>query len=56
MIGKAGARLKAIGTAARLELAEALAGKVYLELHVKVKNAWRDDDRLLIELGYSARP
>ena len=56
VIGKAGARLKAIGTAARLELAEALAGKVYLELHVKVKNAWRDDDRLLIELGYSARP
>jgi len=56
VIGKAGARLKAIGTAARLELAEALAGKVYLELHVKVKNAWRDDDRLLIELGYSTRP
>ncbi|MCY4613591.1 MAG: GTPase Era [Nitrospira sp.] len=56
VIGKSGARLKAIGTAARLELAEAMAGKVFLELHVKVKNAWRDDDRLLAELGYSTQP
>ncbi len=52
VIGKSGARLKAIGTAARLELAEGLAGKVFLQLHVKVKSAWRDDDRLLVELGY----
>ncbi len=56
VIGKSGARIKAIGTAARLELAEALAGKVFLELHVKVKEAWRDDDRLLVELGYETQP
>lgn len=56
VIGKSGARLKAIGTAARLELEEAMAGKVFLELHVKVKSAWRDDDRLLAELGYSTQP
>ena len=53
VIGKSGARLKAIGTAARLELAEALATKVFLQLHVKVKDAWRDDTRVLVELGYS---
>lgn len=52
VIGKSGARLKAIGTAARSELAEALARKVFLDLHVKVKKTWRDDDRLLAELGY----
>lgn len=53
VIGKAGERLKAIGTAARLELAQALACKVFLKLHVKVKSAWRDDDRWLVELGYA---
>ncbi len=53
VIGKAGSRLKAIGTAARLELADALGCKVFLALHVKVKDAWRDDDRVLVELGYS---
>ncbi len=56
VIGKSGTRLKAIGTAARHELAEALTTKVYLTLHVKVKNGWRDDDRLLRELGYSGQP
>ncbi len=52
VIGKSGARLKTIGTAARMELAKALASRVFLALHVKVKKAWRDDDRLLAELGY----
>lgn len=56
VIGKSGERLKAIGTAARLELAKALAHKVFLRLHVKVKNAWRDDDRWLVELGYATQP
>ncbi len=56
VIGKSGERLKAIGTAARLELAKALASKVFLKLHVKVKNAWRDDDRWLVELGYTTQP
>lgn len=56
VIGKSGERLKAIGTAARLELAKALANKVFLKLHVKVKSAWRDDDRWLVELGYATQP
>ncbi len=52
VIGKGGARLKAIGTAARLELEHEMGVKVFLALHVKVKEAWRDNERLLIELGY----
>jgi len=52
VIGKAGARLKAIGTAARLDLEREMGVKVFLDLHVKVKEAWRDNERLLIELGY----
>ena len=52
VIGKAGARLREIGTAARLELSRALSRKVFLHLHVKVKAAWCEDDQLLLELGY----
>ena len=55
VIGRSGERLKSIGTAARLELEASLARKVFLNLHVKVKDAWRDDDRLLVELGYSTQ-
>ncbi len=52
VIGKAGSRIKEIGTAARLELEQAMECKVFLDLHVKIKETWRDDDRLLVELGY----
>ncbi len=52
VIGKAGSRLREIGTAARLELSRALSRKVFLQLHVKVKAAWCEDDNLLAELGY----
>ena len=52
VIGKGGARLKDIGTAARLEMETEFGMKVYLELLVKVKEGWRDDDQMLIELGY----
>ena len=43
--------IKQIGTAARAELQKYLESRVYLDLHVKVKSEWRDDDRLLDELG-----
>jgi len=52
VIGKGGARLKEIGTAARLDLEREMDVKVFLDLHVKVKDAWRDNERLLVELGY----
>ncbi len=51
VIGRAGAMIKQIGTAARAELEKYLESRVYLDLHVKVKSEWRDDERLLDELG-----
>ncbi len=52
IIGKGGSMLKAIGTAARIEIEKLLNTKVFLEIWVKVKKGWRDDTRLLQELGY----
>jgi len=51
VVGKGGAMIKQIGTAARQELMHHFEQKVYLDLHVKVKSQWRDDERLLDELG-----
>ena len=52
IIGKGGQQLKAIGTSARLDMEHQFGTKVFLELWVKVQEGWRDNDRLLIELGY----
>jgi GTP-binding protein Era len=52
IIGKRGAMLKAIGSAARLEIEKLLNTKVFLEIWVKVKKNWRNDMRFLKELGY----
>jgi GTPase len=52
IIGKGGSRLKEIGTAARLDLEREMGVKVFLDLHVKVKENWRDNESLLIDLGY----
>ena len=51
VIGKAGARLKQIGTAARADIERLLGRRVFLNLFVKVRERWRDDERLLDELG-----
>ena len=53
VIGKGGQKLKEIGTEARHELEKFFGRKVYLELHVKVKKGWRDDDDTLRALGLS---
>jgi GTP-binding protein Era len=53
IIGKRGAMLKSIGTAARIDIERLLNTKVFLELWVKVKKDWRDDKRTLEELGYT---
>jgi GTP-binding protein Era len=50
VIGKGGAMIKQIGTAARAELEQYLEKHVYLDLHVKVKSEWRDDERMLDEI------
>jgi len=52
VIGRGGSMLKAIGTAARLELERLLGRKVFLGLWVKVAEGWRTNERLLRELGY----
>jgi GTP-binding protein Era len=52
IIGKHGSMLKAIGSAARVDIEKLLDTKVFLALWVKVRKKWRDDDRLLRELGY----
>jgi GTPase len=55
VVGRAGAMIKQIGTAARLELEKFFARKVFLDLHVKVKAEWRDNERVLDELGLQNR-
>jgi len=51
VIGKAGQKLKQIGIDARKELESFCGRKVFLELHVKVKKRWRDDEETLRSLG-----
>ena len=51
VIGRAGDMIKRIGTAARLELERFFATKVFLDLQVKVRPAWREDERLLDDIG-----
>jgi len=51
IIGKGGVLLKNVGTAARQELERFLSKKIYLELHVKVKKGWRDDEDALTQFG-----
>ncbi len=51
VVGKGGARLKAIGTAAREAIAEHLGRKVHLFLHVKVNPKWDEDRTLYQDIG-----
>ena len=51
LIGKNGQKLKDVGTAARQELEAWFGRKVFLELHVRVKKHWRDDEDMLRTLG-----
>jgi GTPase len=52
IIGKGGSLLKQIGTEARRELEAFFERKIYLELHVKVKKDWRDDENTLRHMGF----
>jgi GTP-binding protein Era len=51
VVGKGGEMVKRVGTEARYDLEKQLGGRVFLDLHVKVRGDWRDDDRLLDEMG-----
>jgi GTPase len=51
VIGKGGQKLKQIGTDARKDLEGFFGRKIFLELHVKVRKNWRDDEETLKSLG-----
>jgi GTP-binding protein Era len=51
LIGAGGRMIKAVGTAARRELARELGTRVHLDLSVRVRRGWRADERLLDRLG-----
>ncbi|HSH28926.1 MAG TPA: GTPase Era [Thiohalobacter sp.] len=51
VIGKGGAMLKQIGREARLDMERLFGAKVFLQLWVKVKSGWADDERALRSLG-----
>ena len=55
LVGKGGSRIKEIGTAARKELQQFFDTRVFLDLHVKVREGWREDERMLDSLGLPAR-
>lgn len=52
VIGQGGSKLKTIGTEARKDLEKLIDTKVHLQLWVKVKSGWADDERALRSLGY----
>jgi GTP-binding protein Era len=51
VVGRGGDMVKKIGTAAREELERFFGTRVYLDLHVRVKAEWREDDHVLEQLG-----
>jgi GTP-binding protein Era len=52
VVGKNGSTLKRVGRAARLELKDQLQKSVHLELWVKVKSNWADNEKDLMNLGF----
>ncbi len=52
LIGEKGARLRSIGSQARIDMERLFDSKVMLRLWVKVKSGWSDDERALRSLGY----
>ena len=53
VIGKKGELLKAVGREARIEMEGLFDSKVFLELWVKVRDGWSDNERMLKNLGYN---
>lgn len=52
VIGRGGERLKEVGKQARIDMERLFDAKVFLQLWVKVKEGWSDNERLLNSLGY----
>ena len=55
IVGRGGEMIKAIGTAARKQIEAFFERRVYLDLHVKVREDWREHDRTLDDLGVPKR-
>lgn len=55
IIGKEGRKLKGIGKSSRLEIEKLFGAKVFLELWVKVRENWRENNSILKNFGYSNR-
>lgn len=53
IIGRKGEMLKKVGTSARIELEKFIGKKVFLQLHVKVDEGWRNSNRSLRRYGYT---
>ena len=53
IIGKKGSAIKILGTEARKDIEKFIGSKVYLELSVKVKEDWRDNEHILKSFGYT---
>ncbi len=52
IIGRAGSRLREVGTNARVEIERVLGQRVYLDLHVKIAKDWQRDPNQLSKLGF----
>ena len=52
MLGKGGSAIKLLGTESRKAIETFLGQKVFLELHIKVREKWRDDEQWLKRFGY----
>jgi GTP-binding protein Era len=52
VIGKGGEKLKEVGKQARIDMEKLFGTKVFLQLWVKVKEGWSDNERILSSLGY----
>ncbi|GAA3286139.1 GTPase Era [Arthrobacter citreus] len=52
IIGKGGARLREVGTNARLAIEALLGTRIYLDLHVKIAKDWQRDPKQLVKLGF----
>jgi len=54
ILGEGGKMIKQVGSLARKDIEEFLQQKIFLELFVKVKDRWRDDELKLREYGYNS--
>ena len=52
LIGKGGSALKRVGSAARKDIEALIDREIFLQLHVKVREGWRNHDNLLKSFVY----